>query len=231
MTDTPEPKDSESKTVVETSPKLASKTQKMSGPEVDKAPEEKEKRGFKFPKLPWPPGYLVLWVIVLASVTMNVIVLRQIVLARQAAQQSIDDAIAILSDLRESTFTYTFPVDDTLMIETDVPIHETVPVPIHEVVEVRTAATVTLLDIPGIGPITHSVPVAADVPIDEEFEFEINEVFPISVPVDVNFDVPIAVALSDTPLYDTLGATIARLEALSHLLGEPLVPNPLNESD
>jgi hypothetical protein len=190
-----------------------------------------KKRRFKLPKLPWPPGYLVLWVITLASLAMNVVVLRQIVLARQAAQQSIDEAITILSDLRESTFTYTFPVDDTLMIETDVPIQETVPVPIHELIEVRTAATVTLLDIPGIGPITHSVPVAADVPIDEEFEFDIDEVFHISVPVDIDFDVPIAVALSDTPLYDTLGATIARLEALSHLLGEPLVPNPLNESD
>jgi hypothetical protein len=227
---TPDPNDSESKTVVETSAKSAGETQPMSGPEAGQAPVEKKRR-FKLPKLPWPPGYLVLWVITLASLAMNVVVLRQIVLARQAAQQSIDEAITILSDLRESTFTYTFPVDDTLMIETDVPIQETVPVPIHELIEVRTAATVTLLDIPGIGPITHGVPVAADVPIDEEFEFDIDEVFHISVPVDIDFDVPIAVALSDTPLYDTLGATIARLEALSHLLGEPLVPNPLNESD
>jgi hypothetical protein len=226
-----EQNDTEAKTVMDTSPKSAGETQPMGGREEGQAPPEKKKRKFKLPKLPWPPGYLLLWVIALASVTMNVIVLRQIVLAREAAQQSIDDAIAILGDLQESTFTYTFPVDDTLLIETEVPIHETVPVPIHEVVEVRTAATVTLLDIPGIGPITHSVPVAADVPIDEEFEFEIDEVFPISVPVDIDFDVPIAVALADTPLYDTLGVTIARLEALSQLLGEPLVPNPLSDSE
>ena len=105
-------------------------------------PEEKKRR-FKLPKLPWPPGYLVLWVITLASIGLNVIVLRQIVLAREAAQQSIDDAIAILSDFQEATFTYTFEVDDTLVIETSVPIQETVPVPIHELIEVRTAATVT----------------------------------------------------------------------------------------
>jgi hypothetical protein len=225
---TSEANDTESKTVMDTSPKSASETQPMGGREEGEAPAEQKKRRFK---LPWPPGYLVLWVITLASVAMNVIVLRQIVLAREAAQQSIDDAIAILSDFQDATFTYNFEVDDTLVIETSVPIQETVPVPIHEVVEVRTAATVTLLDVPGIGPITHGVPVAADVPIDEEFEFEIDEVFDISVPVEIDFDVPIAIALSDTPLYDTLGTTIARLEALSQLLGEPLVPSPINDTE
>ena len=202
-------------TVEETHP-----TEETGQPE---GPEREKKRRWKFP---WPPGYLLLWLLTIGSLVFNFVTIRQIVLARQAAQQSIQDAIAILSEFQQSTFEYNFPVEDTLVIETTVPINETIPIPINELIEVRTAAVVTLLDIPGVGPITHTVPVAADVPINEEFTFEINEEFDITAPVDIDFDVPIAIALADTPLYETLGETIARLEALSETLDQPLVPIP-----
>ena len=58
---TPESNDTESKTIVETSPKSASETQPMG--EEGLAPPEEKKRRFKLPKLPWPPGLLVIQVI------------------------------------------------------------------------------------------------------------------------------------------------------------------------
>lgn len=168
---------------------------------------KRERRGMPF-------HYYVLWVVVLGSLVMNAITLREIAKARVAARQAISDAIAVLSGFQQQTFTYNVNIDDTMVIDTNVPVDEIIEIPIHELIEVRTGATVTLLDIPGVGPITHNVPVAADVPIDVVFEAPLKQDFHIVLPIPVQLDIPIELAIIDTPLYGTIDDVIMRLQGL-----------------
>src|SRR5688500_845888 len=80
----------------------------------------------------WPPGYLILWIVTLISLTMNVLVFRQILLARQIAQKSIADSIAVIESLQGQVIDYTVIVDQDMPIDADIPVQQTIPIHINE---------------------------------------------------------------------------------------------------
>lgn len=166
----------------------------------------------------YPFGYWLLWVVAVGSLVLNAVTLRELLTLRQFAGQAILETLAVVERLQQQTVTYTFHVDQTVVVDTDLPFNQTIKIPIKEEVPVSTTAVATIADLPFIGTINATVPVSATVPIDEEFEVMINETFHVTAPVSVVFDVPVAIAVSDTELYDTLEFMKQRLLTLSEML-------------
>lgn len=172
---------------------------------------------------PWPPGYILLWVFTLISVVMNALILRQLLLARQIAQRSVEDSIAVIEGLQQQVITYNFVIDQDLPIDADIPVTTTIPIQLDEDFPLETTVTVSVPAGP-LGTIPVRVPISTTVPIHRTVMVNIDEVFALDTSIPVYFEVPISVAVSDTPLYVTLEETKTRLLLLSETLNRPLLP-------
>lgn len=197
---------------------MAKKSENDNGKE--NGTRRRRKRGWP---LPWPAGYLLLWLVALSSLLLNVTILRQIITARLAAQQAVADAIAVLEGFQAQTFTYTVVVDETLPIDTAIQIDETFPVAINETLPVNTTVRANV-DAGILGTIPLDIPISTSVPVDLDFEVPIEKSLPVKTAVPVYFEVPIEVSVAETPLQGTLDDVIARLETLTEKLDEPLLP-------
>src|SRR5687768_18400465 len=85
-----------------------------------------QRRGFS-PFRPlgnWPPGYLLLWIVALISLVINVVMLRQLLLARRIALESVRDSIAVVDNLQNQVVNYTVVIDQNVSINDDVAIKE-----------------------------------------------------------------------------------------------------------
>lgn len=194
--------------------------QTLSGPQTTA-----RKRGFN-PFRPignWPPGYILLWIITLVSLTMNVMMLRGLLAARRVAIQSVRDSIEVLEGFQHQVINYDVRIDQSLPIKTDVPIDMTVPIHIKDEFPINTSVTVSVPAGP-LGSIPVRVPVSMTVPIDKTINIDINQTLTIDTSIPVKFDVPIQFAVEETGLFGALEETKTRLVLLEQSLSQPLLP-------
>ena len=170
-----------------------------------------------------PTGYLILWGLTIISLLLNLFTVRQMILARQVARQAIHSAIAIMGDLQQMSFTHQVIVDQAMPIVTDLPVNETVPVIINEQLPISTVVQVPVNAGP-FGTLNLDIPIRTTVPINLTARVNINQSFHVDTVVPVHFEVPIAIAVRDTPLHATLDSVKAHLEALAATLDAPLLP-------
>lgn len=184
-----------------------------------------QRRGFNpfRPIGPWPPGYILLWILTLASVVINVILLRQILLARQIALASVRESIEVLENLQTRVINYEVQIDETLPVKTDVPIDMTVPIRLQDDFEINTSVTASIPAGP-LGSIPVRVPISTTVPIDKTFNIEINQVLTIDTTIPVKFNVPLSFSVQQLGLFATIEETKARLQLLEQSLSSPLLP-------
>lgn len=173
----------------------------------------------------WPFAYPLLWVLVVTSLLLNVVMLRQVMLARSAAQNAVSDAIVVIDGLKDEQFTYNVVIDDTLPLQADLPINETIPVVIDQQIPIRTNVAVPV-DAGILGTINLNVPINTTVPINFEQDITIDRTFSVNTTVPVHLDVPIELSVSETPLSGMLDDLELRLENLEAELDQPLVPLP-----
>lgn len=169
-----------------------------------------------------PPGYIALWVITILSLLFNVVVLRQLAIARGVARQAIDDMIVTVGNLQNTTLTYTAKVDDTIPIDADLQLNESIPVPVDETLPINATISVPVRIGP-FGTYTATLPIGGTVPVRTTLNIIINQPIHVATTVPIHLEVPIQVAIKDTPLADTLGDVKTRLEALAILLDRPLL--------
>jgi hypothetical protein len=174
------------------------------------------------PRLSLPPGYIVLWLVTILSLMLNVMILRQVALAKQAAQQAIDDAIIMVGNLQDAAFTYTAVIEDTIPINADLELNESISVPVDETLPVDAAINVPV-DMGPLGTHTVTLPVSGTVPVNTTLKIVIDQPLHVSTTIPVKLEVPIEVAVEDTPLKATLDDVIVRLEALALRLDRPLL--------
>ncbi|MBN1313679.1 MAG: hypothetical protein JXB30_19910 [Anaerolineae bacterium] len=174
------------------------------------------------PGLSLPPGYIVLWLVTILSLVLNVLILRQVAFAKQAAQQAIDDAIVTVGNLQDAAFTYTAVIEDTIPINADLGLSESIPVPVDENLPLDATISVPV-EIGPFGTYTVTLPVSGTVPVRTTLHIVIDQPLHVSTTIPVNLEVPIEVAVKDTPLKATLDDVIVRLEALAAQLDRPLL--------
>jgi hypothetical protein len=173
----------------------------------------------------WPFGYLALWVLVTLSMLFNVVLFRQMLNARDAAGQAVADSIAVIENLQTQTFSTTIVVDETMIIDADTPLNETIPIAVDQVLPVDTVVTVPV-DAGIFGEIVLEVPIQTDIPVKFEQDIVIDQAFHIYTAIPVYFEVPITLEVADTPFYDTLDDIKARLQKLEDKLIQPLISLP-----
>jgi len=163
------------------------------------------------------PDYILLWVIALASLALNLIMLNQLLTLRRASGQAIADAIAVISQIESQTFTTHITVDDQIEINTSIPVNETIPINIKQTLPIDTVVTVPV-QAGLLGTLNLTVPIKADVPIEIQQEVTINQPFEIKTTVPVHLEVPVTIRVADTELAATLADIKARLLALAGTL-------------
>ncbi len=165
---------------------------------------------------------MLLWLVTLASLLLNAVILRQLILARQIARQSVRDSVAILEDLQNQVLDHTFAIHQPLPIVADIPVQETIPIQIDEDFPLDTIVTVSVPTPLGTLPV--QVPISTVVPIHRRVMVTVDDTFTIDTTVSLDLEVPVVVAVADTPLYATLAETRTRLLALEASLDRPLLP-------
>lgn len=168
-----------------------------------------------------PPGYIFLWVISLASLLFNFLLIRELLEVRSAAGQAIADAAVIIEGFGGETFTYTFKLEDTLNIQTEIPVDETIPVVIDETLPISTVVNVPI-NTP-LGSTSANVPINTTVPIELDVEVELEQTFEVQAAVPIDLEVPISLSVEETPLAGTLDDIVLNLNRIADDLNRPLI--------
>lgn len=181
-------------------------------------------------KRPSPPGYLLLWILVIASLVLNLVTLRQLVLARRAARQAVADATATVANLQELQITHSVIIDQDVPIDVVVPLDETVSIPINTTIPVDTVVTVPV-EAGVLGTFPVEIPILATIPVDLEVDVPLEQNLIIQTDVPLHLEIPIEIDIAETPLRDSLAAARIALERIAAQLDRPLLPIPLGNTE
>ncbi|MBI4772171.1 MAG: hypothetical protein HY784_17570 [Chloroflexi bacterium] len=153
-----------------------------------------------------PPGYRTLWLVVIASLALNLYLLRSLLhfqsqLGAAAGQLSLAlaEAGGALDSLKSGTISYTVRLDQQVPIRFDVPVDQQLTVPISTTVPIRTVVNVPLPGALGVFP-PLQVPISQTLPVAFSAVIPIHLTVPISQTIPLKLEVPVDIPLSDTPL-------------------------------
>jgi hypothetical protein len=168
-------------------------------------------------------SHLLLWIITLASLLLNLSILRELAEAQATARESVLNAIAILDNFQEQRFAYTVTIDETMAVNTDMPVEETIPVSIDETMPINTVVTVPVKLGP-LGTTNIDIPIITVIPVGLDFNVEIDQTFQVKTAVPIQLEVPVEIAVEDTPLHASLEDIKTDLYTLADQLSEPISP-------
>ncbi len=166
-------------------------------------------------------SYVLLWVLVLGLLVSNVMLIRELLFARQAAASAVGAAIEALDSFHDQTFSYVVVIDETIAIDMDMPINTSIPVVINEDFDINSSVSVPV-DLGPLGTTNVNVPIRTTIPIDLTVEVVIDQTFPINAPMPLYLEVPLELAVEDTPFAGTLDEAGDGLQALYDELSAPL---------
>jgi hypothetical protein len=158
-------------------------------------------------------GYVValvgLAVLTLLSLTLNAMVIAELMRWRQQILTEIDDIRAIVRGVGEDTFSYTFEVDQEIPVVAKIPVTEEMTVPINTTIPVNTTVIVPI-DL-GVTTYDLTVPVNTVFPVDIEVTVPLSQTVDIVTTMPLDIDVPIEMVIADTPLAGYLAEVDATL--------------------
>lgn len=166
-------------------------------------------------------SYVLLWALVLVLLISNAVLVRELLFARQAAASAVGSAIEALDGFRDQTFSYTVVIDETIAINTDLPINTSIPVVINEDFAIDSNVAVPV-DLGPLGTTNVNVPISTTIPIDLTVDVVIDQTFPINAPVPLYLEVPLELAIEDTPFTSTLDDAEEGLQMLYDELSAPV---------
>jgi hypothetical protein len=174
---------------------------------------------------------IVLAILTLVSLALNGVVIFGLLRAQSIAldaQQiglgAVAEARSAITGVGDDTFAYTFEVRQDVPVETSVPFREEVIVPIQATIPISTVVVIPV-NTGLLGTFDIDVPVRTLIPVNLDLTVPISHTVDIATVVPLDVDVPIEIALAETPLVDyiaELDAGLAGLEEALVQLGEKL---------
>lgn len=165
---------------------------------------------------------IVLAVLTLLSLTLNVAVILALLQARQIALNAVADARTVVTGIGDDTFSYTFEVNQEVLVASSIPFNEKVTMPIRTTLPISAVVTIPVNAGP-LGTFDMDVPVRTVIPVDLEVAVPISQTVDVATTVPLDIDVPIEIPIADTVLVgyiEELDAALARIEAkLTNPLG------------
>ena len=163
---------------------------------------------------------VLLTLLTLASLALNVAVILGLLHARDVALEGAASVRDLLGGLKGEVLSYTVEVNEEIPVVVSVPIEQEVRVPLNTSVPINTTITVPI-EAGLLGSYDIDVPVRTVIPIDLEVVVPVSQTVSIDTTVPLDVDVPIEIAIADTPLLDHLEAGEAALKKLEEGLMNP----------
>ena len=174
---------------------------------------------------------IVLTLLTLISLALNGVVIYGLLRAQKIALDAQQVGLGVVTEARsaitgvgDDTFAYTFEVKQDVPVETSVPFREEVIVPIRATIPISTMVIIPV-NAGLLGTIDIDVPVRTLIPVNLDIAVPISHTVDIATVVPLDVDVPIEIALAETPLVDyivQMDAGLAKLEEALVQLGEKL---------
>jgi len=152
-----------------------------------------------------------LWLIAIASLVLNILLLAGLYNFRLQAQQEVANVTEILDTVKIENFelpivvdemlpiaisvpfsdTFQVPIKATVPISMTIPINENIAFPINEVVSVNRDVTVSIVILGQAIPV--DIPIRTDIPISLDVDVPVNMEVPVEteIAIDLLVDVPI----------------------------------------
>jgi hypothetical protein len=177
---------------------------------------------------------ILLTLLTLISLALNGVVIFGLLRAQRIALDAQQVGLGVVTEARsaitgvgDDTFAYTFEVKQDVPVETSVPFREEVIVPIRATIPISTMVIIPV-NAGMLGTFDIDVPVRTLIPVNLDLSVPISHTVDIATVVPLDVDVPIEIALAETPIVDyiaDLDTGLASLEeALVQLEGKLTVP-------
>ena len=96
----------------------------------------------KKPRQQASPGKVLMWLLLAISLLLNLLIINRLLRVQQAALLMVAQVRQLTAELQDETLTMVIPIQQTIVIDADVPIRETVRVPVQTTVPIETEVTV-----------------------------------------------------------------------------------------
>jgi hypothetical protein len=169
-------------------------------------------------------GYLValivLSVLTVLSLTLNGVIIYTAMRMGRVAQRTLSKSRALMDNVGDETFAYTFTFDDEFPVKTAVPIDMEYTVPFKGNFPINTVFELPL----NLGAFKYDlkIPINTSVPVDMEFTVPISTTFEVDMSVPVKIEVPVEIAVADTPFVAYLADFRETFDELAQEMKDPL---------
>ncbi len=174
----------------------------------------------------------VLFVLVVLSLTLNGLIIWQLLMARQQVQrsareigtiiqESLDRTIADLENVEDTSIEFNVAVNQDFPIDTEIAFEETIEVPIQMTVPIsQTIDTVIFIELVGgvEVPVDIAVPVNVEIPIDNTIRVPFARSIPISTTIPLSTEVPINIDVGESQVAGQIVRLRQDLTSLSDLV-------------
>lgn len=116
---------------------------------------------------------------------------------------ALDEAVAGLETFRSSTLDFEVPINEIVVIDTEVVLERTITVPVNTEIPISDVIETTITIDGPLGveiPLDVTVPVDVVVPVNLDLDFPISERVPVQAEVPVDLNVPITIDIAGTEL-------------------------------
>lgn len=175
----------------------------------------------------YPLALFILTVLVILSLTLNVLTIGTLLWVRDIALEEVADARSLVNGVRNTTFSHTIEVSKEIPVRTTVPFEEEVLVPVNTTIPLNTNVIVPL-DLGPLGTYDIDVPIRAAIPINLEIAVPIEEEIEIDTSVLVELVVPIEIAVSETSLSEQLDKRDRALDRIEERLQNPFADSEIS---
>ena len=171
----------------------------------------------------WTLDYIALWLVAGVSLLLNLVILSELAIARAAVRQTIADSVAAIDQFEHSTLTTQVAFDQTVVIDTDLPVNQSIPVEIKDSFPIDTTVAVPV-NAGLLGTLNLNVPIKTTIPVDVKPTVTINQTFHVKAPIPLKLDVPLQIDVASSGLAPALDGIKARLQALGEQMDGGLLP-------
>ena len=170
----------------------------------------------------YPLTLFISTVLVILSLTLNVLTIATLLWVRDVALEEVADARALVNGVRNTTFSHTIEVSKDIPVRTTVPFEEEVLVPVNTTIPLNTTVIVPI-DAGPLGTFDIDIPIRAAIPINLEIAVPIEEEIEIDTSVPLELTVPIEISVSETSLNEQLDKRDRALDRIEQRLQNPFV--------
>jgi hypothetical protein len=162
----------------------------------------------------------ILIVLMIPSLILNAASIAILMQARDVALEEVDNARALVANVRDTTISYTVEINQDIPVKTSIPFEQEVLVPVNTTIPINTSVIVPI-DAGPLGKFDITVPIIAAIPIALDIAVPISKTIDIDTTVPLQLQIPVTVPLSETPLAEHLDTRNRSLDRLERFLQDP----------